>query len=92
MKIPSSSPCLSALCLFISPFIFYVISLFLCLISFCYNLEVVCGSYHSPSLCLPAYQFVHLFILLFPLSVGVCLSGTAVPLIESFVVTIKNTI
>lgn len=57
---------LSPLSFLFSPFMFYVISLFLCLISFRYNLEVVCGSYHSLSLCLPAYQFVHLFVFLSP--------------------------
>lgn len=50
---------------FIPPFIFYVISLFLPLISSRHNLRVVCGSYHSvaPSICsfpLPPSQLVFL--------------------------------
>lgn len=50
------------------------------------------GSYHSLSLCLPAYQFVHLFVFLSSLTVGVCLSGTLSAIDQSFVVPIKITI
>lgn len=57
LEIPSSSPLL-LFCLFISPFYLLCLSLFcisllLCLISFYHDLEVVWGSHHSLTLCLP---------------------------------------
>ena len=84
---------------FIPPFIFYVISLFLPLISSCRNLRVVCGSYHSvaPSACrsirpsarlpLPRSQLVF-FLFCFGFF---CLSGTVLMTDQSSVL-IKNTI
>lgn len=72
-------------CLFMPPF--YLLCspfFFLCLISSRYNLEVVWGSYHSPSLCRPANQFVHLFVLLSPLS-SAGVSGTVSAIDQSCV-------
>lgn len=90
---PRLSPLLSFF-FFIPPFIFYVISLFLPLISSRHNLRVVCGSYHSvaPSACRsirPSARFLFRRHSWCFLGGFFCLSGTVSMTDQSFVVLVK---